>query len=129
MFNKWNDYILSKTKYINMNTSRLNTLLSFLEEDPTDAFTRFAIAQEYMKMGNWDQAKTAYESLMQDQPRYVGTYYHLGKLYEKKHLWQEATEIYKKGIKIAEEENSLHDKAELQSALLAIEYGDIDEDD
>lgn len=109
--------------------NRLEMLLSFYKEDKEDAFTRFALAQEYLKMGNEEQAQIFYESLVQDQPKYVGTYYHLGKLYEKQHLWEKAKGIYKKGIEIAEEEKTFHDRAELQSALLAIEYGDVGDDD
>src|SRR5690606_16036751 len=62
---------------------RLALLLQFHEEDPADAFTLFAIAQEYLKRDAPDEALAFFEKLRHDQPDYTGTYYHLGKLYER----------------------------------------------
>ena len=51
---------------------RLTALLDFLRDDPDDAFTRFALAQEYAKRGSASAALGYYEALVADQPTYVG---------------------------------------------------------
>lgn len=107
--------------------SRLETLLGFLEEDPQDGFTRFAIAQEYHKLGRTEDAIRVLQGLIDTQPAYVGAYYHLGKLYEEQGFSKKAEEVYQLGIQFAEQEGSFHDKAELQNALMSLRY-DPDDD-
>ena len=72
-------------------------------EDPDDAFTRFAIASEYLKRGNNSEALTFFEKLIQDHPKYVGTYYHAARLYASFGDREKATNIFEKGIRIAQE--------------------------
>ncbi|MEM1271168.1 MAG: tetratricopeptide repeat protein [Bacteroidota bacterium] len=106
-----------------MPVSRLERLLQFLEEDPNDAFTLFALAQEYTKLGDPTQATALYERLVNEQPEYVGTYYHLGKIYEEADRFDEAVEIYQRGIVAATQAGDLHAKSELQSALMDAQIG------
>jgi len=101
--------------------SRLDTLLAFLEEDPSDAFTRFALAQEYARSGDTEAALRHYETLRREQPSYVGTYYHLGKLLDSLGRKDEACSVYREGIAEATRARDLHARAELQTALLAAE--------
>lgn len=104
-----------------MPQDRLALLLQFHEEDPNDPFTRFAIAQEYLKRGESDQALTFYETLTIDHPDYVGTYYHLGKLYEGLGRKERAISTYRVGIETAQRLRDFHARAELQDALLKAE--------
>lgn len=104
-----------------MAIDRLEALLDFHSEDPTDPFTRFAIAQEYAKRGLTDDALGFYESLVQDAPNYVGTYYHLGKLYERLGRNEEARATYRNGMNVAQQQSDFHARAELNDALLALE--------
>ena len=97
---------------------RIQTLLQFLEDDPDDAFTRFALAQEYQKQGDAEAALGYYEGLVRDQPGYVGTYYHLAGLYAALGRPDEAVATYERGIEVATEAGDTHARAELQSALL-----------
>lgn len=100
---------------------RISTLLEFLEADPKDAFTRFALAQEYRKAGRAEEALAVFEALVEDQPSYVGTYYHLGALYESLGRTDAALATYRTGVRVATEAGATHDRAELQSALMAAE--------
>lgn len=104
-----------------MAASRISTLLEYMEDDPDDAFTQFALAREYLKVGDVEKALSYYEKLAEEQPRYVGTYFHLGKLYEKMGRKEEAIETFRAGAKVALEEGDAHARAELQDALLAAE--------
>lgn len=105
---------------------RLTVLLAYYEEDPGDAFTRFAIASEYLKLGNTERALAFFEGLVADIPGYVGTYYHLGMLYERLGRTEDAIRTFRSGIRQATEQRDLHARAELQDALLRLEGIDFD---
>jgi Tfp pilus assembly protein PilF len=100
---------------------RLAALLDFHRDDPDDPFTRFALAQEYLKGGETEQALAFFEGLVRDHPDYVGTYYHLGKLYEGLGRPEPAAATYRAGVEAAVRVGDLHARAELQSALLEAE--------
>ncbi len=103
-----------------MAVDRLALLLQYHAEDPHDAFTCFALAQEYAKHGNTVKACSLYESLVAMQPTYTGTYYHLGKLYLALDQRKEAAEIFRKGIAVSSQERALKDLSELQQALMEL---------
>jgi tetratricopeptide (TPR) repeat protein len=98
---------------------RLDQLLQFYEDDPDDAFTRFALAQEYLNRGETEKALAFFEELVDTDPEYVGTYYHLGKLYERLDRTDDAIETYEQGVEVAREQRAQKDLSELQDALLA----------
>lgn len=108
---------------------RLALLLQFLEEDPHDAFTRFALAQEYRQRGDTQAALAAFEALVADQPDYVGAYYHLGKTYEEAGRREDAVRTYREGIARATAAGDAHARAELQGALLEAQGVGFDDDD
>jgi tetratricopeptide (TPR) repeat protein len=100
---------------------RLQALLDFLDEDPDDSFTRFALAREYQKRGAIEEARTYFEGLVERDPEYVGTYYHLGKLLEGSGRREAAISTYKAGIEVARRHRETHALAELQAALMQAE--------
>lgn len=106
--------------------SRLKQLLTFHEEDPDDSFVRFALAAEYVKLGRLDEGLEMFEDLRTHDPRYVGTYYHLGKLYERLDRPDDAADAYRAGMSMAMELTDFHARSELQSALLELESLDAD---
>jgi len=97
---------------------RIAQLESFLEDDPDDAFTQFALAQEHLKQDDLDTAQMYFERLVEEQPEYVGTYYHLGKLYEQRNAVEQAIETYEQGIDIARKQRDRKNLSELQDALM-----------
>jgi tetratricopeptide (TPR) repeat protein len=100
---------------------RLEQLKSFYEEDPDDPFTRFAMAREYLKRDREERALELFEELVDTDPEYVGTYYHLGKLYERLGRTDDAVDTYARGIEVAREHGSQKDLSELQDAKLQAE--------
>ena len=110
------------TVYLEVNHScsmdRIAQLESFLKEDPDDAFTQFALAQEHLKQGDLNTAQDYFETLVDEQPDYVGTYYHLGKLYEQRGSVEQAIEIYEQGIEVARTQRDQKNLSELQDALM-----------
>lgn len=97
---------------------RLAALLNYLREDPDDSFVRYALAQEHLKRGDVDEALAYFEALADDHPDYVGTYYHLGKLYETLGRTDDAIRTYQTGVDRAGQASDLHARSELQGALL-----------
>lgn len=104
-----------------MAQDRLEALRTFYEEDPEDPFTRFALAQEYLKRGKTEEALRFFEGLVADDPDYVGTYYHLGKLYEALDRMDDARRTYREGIDVAQRKRDVHARSELQDALMQAE--------
>lgn len=97
-----------------MQTDRLQKLLDFLKNEPDDEFLLYALATEYLRLNQPDTALSYYERLVTDHPSYVGTYYHLGKLYEALNRKQDAIITYQNGMKIAREARDNHALSELQ---------------
>ncbi len=106
-------------------SQRLQQLMGFLETMPNDAFILFALAKEYEGLENWEKALEYYLRLTNEQSDYVGTYYHLGKLYERLDKIPTAFQTYKAGMNVAKKAGDQHALSELAGAKL--ELGD-DED-
>ncbi|MBK8043883.1 MAG: tetratricopeptide repeat protein [Haliscomenobacter sp.] len=102
---------------------RLIQLLELLEETPGDPFLLFALAKEYEKLEDTDQALDYYLFLEQSHPDYVGLYYHLGKLYETLDQPDRALATYQKGMEIARAQKDQHSFSELQNAKTNLEIG------
>ena len=99
-----------------MQNTRLVKLLEFLENEPNDSFILYALATEYNSLNDTENAFKYYLKLVDEHPTYVGTYYHLGKLYEKHDQKQEAIAIYQKGMLEARTKRDMHAFSELQGA-------------
>ena len=100
---------------------RLAALRAFLQDDPDDPFTRFALAQEHAKRGEADDALAYYEALVRERPDYVGTYYHLGALYRALGRDDDAVATLRAGVAAAAAAGDAHARSELQGALLEAE--------
>ncbi len=109
--------------------SRLEQLQNFLNESPEDPFLHYAIAQEYHKANQFEQAEAKYEYLAEQHPNYVATYFHYGALLQKTGRKENALEIYSKGMQIAREIGDSHALSELQSSKLNLEISDDEEED
>lgn len=110
-----------------MQTTRLAKLLEFLATEPNDPFVLYALATEYNTSNDLEKAFSYYNKLVDEHPTYVGTYYHLGKLYEKNQQKEEAIDIYKKGMQAARNKNDNHAFSELQGAYnsaMGLDYED-----
>lgn len=97
-----------------MQESRLEKLLEFLKNEPNDEFLQYALATEYLRLNNTGKALEYYEKLVTDHPGYVGTYYHLGKLYEALNRKDDAIKIYELGMEAAQKKRDNHAFAELK---------------
>src|SRR5262249_2731302 len=65
------------------NMDRIEKLKEFLSVNPADSFVQHALALEYVKLGNDQEAKNLFEDILNRDPGYIGSYYHLAKLLER----------------------------------------------
>ena len=100
---------------------RKSSLLAYLKESPHDPFLLYALALEYVKEED-TKAENLFNELLEKHPQYLATYYHFGKWKERKGLKDEAIALYQSGIEKAKQAKEQHTLAELQSALLELEY-------
>lgn len=101
--------------------SRLAALQSFLEQDPNDSFTRYAIGLEHAKESNYADAIKTLEELRGRDPNYIPTYYMLGGYYRETGERDNARAIYQEGITRARAARDLHAASELDAALDELE--------
>ena len=100
---------------------RIKKLYQFIEKDPNDPFVRFALAIELIRSERENEAVSYLEELIDKYPDYIGSYYHLGKLYEKINAMNKAARTYEAGMKWAKKLNDTHSLSELLSAYNALE--------
>ena len=95
---------------------RVSKLKEFLLANPTDSFLLHALALEYIKLGDDEQAKNLFEEVINREPGYIGTYYHLAKLLERLGETDKAIQVYKKGMEEARNAGDNHALGELRGA-------------
>ena len=96
---------------------KIEKLKEFLVGSPDDSFLNHALALEYIKIGDDNSARLLFEKVLQKEPGYVGSYYHLGKLLERAGDYEFAILTYNKGIGEAKAAGDNHSRNELQGAL------------
>ncbi len=101
--------------------SRIEKLLEYLKANDKDSFLQHALALEYIKVGDDDEARKLFNEILLREPTYVGSYYHLGKLLERVADYDKAVRIYKRGMEEAKKAGDTHSYNELQGALEDIE--------
>lgn len=111
-----------------MHHIRLQKLLNFLKSEPNDPFLKYALATEYFNLKDFDKALTYYEDLLVNHPDYVGTYYHLGRLYEITDRKDLAIITYRKGMEISRKAGDTHAFSELQGVLNSVMGLDYEDD-
>ncbi len=95
---------------------RIPKLKELLERNPADSFLQHALALEYIKLGNDEEAGILFEKLLNSNPAYVGSYYHLAKLMERNNKTEEAIKWYEKGMAEAKRAGEQHAYNELRAA-------------
>ena len=95
---------------------RILKLKEFLKATPQDSFLQHALALEYIKLGDDEQARGLFEEILNREPGYIGSYYHLAKLLERQEKTDEAVAIYEKGMDMALKAGDKHSFGELKGA-------------
>ena len=100
-----------------MNSDKIRVLIKFLEEDPSDAFTMYALALEFVKAGQHQSADETFDMLIKMEPGYLAAFYQYGKLCEMMDKKEKAIELYKQGMKLAKERNNTKTFNEIKEAF------------
>lgn len=100
---------------------RIEKLTQMLAESPDDAFLKHAMALENIKLGKDEVAKLLFEEILDKNPSYVGSYYHLAKLLERLGDNEGALVVYENGMK---EANAVGDKHAYNELMMARDDND-----
>ncbi len=95
---------------------RISKLKEFLVTNPADSFLQHALALEYIKQGNEEQARDLFEEILNREPGYIGSYFHLAKLQERLGETDKAVQVYKQGMEEAKKVGDNHAFNELLAA-------------
>ena len=101
--------------------NRIEKLLEFMRTSDKDSFLQHALALEYIKVGKEEEARQLFNEILLREPSYVGSYYHLGKLYERTGDSKKAIRIYGRGMEEATKAGDNHSLNELRAALEELE--------
>lgn len=97
--------------------SRRETLEQFVADKPTDAFARYGLALECVKLGDDTAATDHFQKLLETHPEYVAGYYQFGQLLARLGRLDEARKLLSDGIIVAQKSGDMHARDEMQAAL------------
>ncbi len=100
---------------------RIEKLKEYMKTAQKDSFLQHALALEYIKVGNDNDARSLFNEILKREPTYIGSYYHLGKLYERLDDIPKAIRVYQRGMEEARKAGDQHSYNELQAAFEEIE--------
>lgn len=102
-------------------SDRLEALKAMLEDDPADAFTRYALALELRSLGQVDEAIAELARLVKDAPDYVATYYQYARALQARGRIAEAKDAVRDGVGVATAAGDAHTKGELEDLLAELD--------
>jgi Tfp pilus assembly protein PilF len=100
---------------------RISKLKEYMKSAGKDSFLQHALALEYIKVGNDEEAKKLFNEILKREPTSVGSYYHLGKLLERIGDPGKAIRVYARGMDVAQAANDHHSYTELRAAYEDVE--------
>lgn len=95
----------------------MEVLKSMVVQNPSDSFSRYGLAMEYMNSGQLESAVTEFRALLGFNPDYAAAYFHGGQALEKLGRLEEARQIYEAGIQVTTRTGDGHTRSELQAAI------------
>lgn len=98
-----------------MNQARIDLLKKYIEEDPSDPFNYYGLACEYLQ-GDPEKSLSLFKNLLKNHPSYLATYYQAAQLFASFELEEEAIQVYKSGIELAEAQKNGKTLQELKTA-------------
>lgn len=100
--------------------SRKEQIQEMLQEDPNDSFLHYGLAMELLSEGSEEEAKQELQALLEKDPDYVATYLQLGQLHQRLDEEEQARQIFKRGIAVAQKQGNEHAASEMTSFLAMI---------
>ncbi|GAB4232422.1 MAG: hypothetical protein Tsb0034_05200 [Ekhidna sp.] len=104
-----------------MNDHRIALLQNYIAEEPDNPFNRYALAMEYYETQP-EKSLSLLRSLLADHPEYLPTYFKAAHLLWETESWDEADEVFQKGIKLAKKQKDQKALQELKAAYLNFNF-------
>jgi len=101
--------------------SRREILEEFVAQDPSESFSRYALALELEKEQRVHEAVEHLREVISRDPGYTAAYQQLGRLLVQIGLLDDARDIYQRGIEAARASGDHRSISEMQDALEMIE--------
>lgn len=96
---------------------RIDQLEKLLKAEPADVFLNFALAMEYFKAGQHDQALAQYAHVHTIDPNYVPAYFQKGNALANMGRTEDARAVLRQGIAIARQVGDTHAAGEMTDLL------------
>lgn len=100
---------------------RITQLFRLMEQQGADAFTSYALAMEFRKAGETNEAIHWLQKTLELDPEYLAVFYQLAALFASIEDTKNALITYEKGILLAESKKDLKTLAELKNAKMNLE--------
>lgn len=97
--------------------TRREMLEEFVASDPSDSFSRYALALELEKEGRSEEAISGLREVLARDSEYVAAYYHLGRMLARAGSSEEAGDVYRRGLDAARKAGDQRTAGEIQEAL------------
>jgi Tfp pilus assembly protein PilF len=101
--------------------SRLEQFKEFVELDPTDTFSRYALGMEYMGVGDYQQGIAQFDEVIRLDSSDAAAYFQAANACEVLNENDRAKDYLRKGIQAAEKKGDKHAKDEMTAALEKLE--------
>src|SRR5437016_13538792 len=101
-------------------SSRLERLQTLLQQDPSNTFLAYGLAQELAGLGRLDDAVVQYRRLIAGQPDYCAAYFHGAHALRQLGRQDEARLLYQQGIAAATRTGDDHARSEMEAALMEL---------
>jgi predicted Zn-dependent protease len=101
--------------------NKISQLHEFLNESPNDSFLLYALALEYIKGNEVEKAINIFEQLVKSDEQYLATYLQYGNLLGQLGNLKMAEEILNKGVEIANQQNNIKTRQELEQAIYLLD--------
>ena len=92
----------------------MQVLEQMLALQPDNAFARYGLAMEHVRLGQLEEGVREFETLLARSPEYSAAYFHGGQTLEKLGRLDQAREWYRRGTGVTRDP---HARSELQAAL------------
>ena len=103
--------------------SRVAALQEILNENPTDAFARYALGLEYSGSGETEAALAEFAKLLEAHPDYTNGYFMSAQALARAERVEEARAMLQRGIESARRTNNRHALSEMEAMLDELGHG------
>ena len=101
--------------------SRVASLKEILEQNPNDAFARYALGLEYSGGGETDEALKQFQLLLEAHPDYTNGYFMAAQTLARAERKHEARDMLLHGIECARRTRNQHALSEMEAMLDELE--------